>query len=449
MTNALRARVVAGVAAAVTVAAGLVTVSAPVASAAVGQCTGTASVYGVLADGRLTYSAINAATNTRLRTLTGPGLGFTAKAMATLNFNTILVTSTGGALYRVDISTNSTSLVVSAVTMLGGGWTHDKLTYDGAGHLYGTAGGLLLRYDVTATKPTSASITNRTEIGTGFTLKTLTSTAPNYLLATTSAGQLLSYRIVGANNWVRYELKTSTWQNMTHLLGAGGGVFYGHTGSSGALNGYHDANPTDGSGADISGAGAVDTSGWTQAHLSAHPTGVTCGVTYSMLVSMYGSRVGTQSVVETGLPSLNAEMATAGVTTPARKAAFLATMLNESTFRYDALESGTQTYRGRGFVQLTSSGNYSSAGAYFGVDLLGSPDLARSLANSARIARWYWTVARPGTNAAADALNMGQVGIYIGFLGSDNPASAERLERCADFRTAYRSFTGTTPSVTC
>ncbi|BAJ27130.1 MULTISPECIES: CHAP domain-containing protein [Kitasatospora] len=240
-----------------------------------GTVSGTASVYGVLADGRLTYTAIDAATGDRIRTVvSGAALGFTPKAMATLDFNTLLVTSDTGRLYRVDIITNNTSLGFQAPVDLGGGWTHDLLAYDGSAYLYGIADGVLHRYTLTATKPTAAAITANTTIGTGFTLNTLTSTAPGWIAGTTTDGELLSYRIRGAGDWSRYQLRATTWGAMTHLLSPGGGVLYGHTG--GALYHYLDANPTDGTGADLDGYAddPVDATGWTQILLSAQPDSV-------------------------------------------------------------------------------------------------------------------------------------------------------------------------------
>lgn len=160
--------------------AGLLTAAsvatAPAAQAAT-TCGGTASIYGVLPDGRLTFSTITPATGALKKVRIGADLGFEPKAMATLNFNTILVTSTSGALYRLDVLTNNESLVLERppVKIFDSGWTHDKLTYDGHGHLYGTAGGVLLQYLVSQPKPTgSAHIGQRKEIGSGFVLKTLT-----------------------------------------------------------------------------------------------------------------------------------------------------------------------------------------------------------------------------------------------------------------------------------
>ncbi len=236
-----------------------------------GPSRGTASVYGVLADGGLTYTAIDAYTGERTHgaVVSDAALGFTPQALATLNFNTLLVTSTAGQLYRVDIITNNNSLVFNAPIHLGGGWTHDHLAYDGGGHLFGIADGVLRRYTVTGSKPTA--ITGNTLIGGGFTLKTLTTTGPNWIMGTVADGRLLSYHIRGAGEWgPAYELKDSTWQGMTHLMSPGGGVIYGRT-SNGALHRYMDTDPYDGSGSDLHGQGTVDDSGWTQVLLSAQP----------------------------------------------------------------------------------------------------------------------------------------------------------------------------------
>lgn len=124
-----------------------------------GDTAGTASIYGVLDNGRLTYTAVNAVTGTRTHgaVASSASLGFTPKAMATLNFNTILITSTTDQLYRVDVVTNDDSLTFKPPVNLGGGWTHDLLAYDGRGHLYGIADGILVRYTVNSTKPGAAT----------------------------------------------------------------------------------------------------------------------------------------------------------------------------------------------------------------------------------------------------------------------------------------------------
>ncbi len=234
---------------------------------------GKASVYGALSDGRLTYSVIDVATGQRTHgaVVSTAALGFTPVAMATLNFNTILVTSTTGRLYRVDVITNNTELVFNTPVDLGGGWTHDLLTYDGNGNLFGIADGTLRRYDITATKPAAANITNNTVIDNGFTLKTLTSTGADWILGTTAEGKLVSYKINGAQNWTSAVLRSSTWQVFDSLTSPGGGVYLAHKESDDSMLRYIDAAPYDGSGADLSGASTVDASGWTQILISAQP----------------------------------------------------------------------------------------------------------------------------------------------------------------------------------
>ncbi|MEV4476247.1 tachylectin-related carbohydrate-binding protein [Nonomuraea sp. NPDC049504] len=239
---------------------------------------GTAKIYGALPDGRLTYTTIDAESGERTHgaVVSAASLGFTPKAIATLNFNTLLVTKPGndGELYRVDIRTNNEELIFETPVLLGTGWTHDLLAYDGKSHLFGIAAGTLRRYTLTATKPAIGNITGNTLIGTGFTLKTLTTTGPDWILGTTTNGLLLSYKIKGKDDWDRHQLRDSTWQNFDALLSPGGGVYYGHS-PAGALYRYHDGDPYDGKGDDLSGHGTVDTIGWAQTLLSAQPGTVT------------------------------------------------------------------------------------------------------------------------------------------------------------------------------
>ncbi|MGB2568663.1 FG-GAP repeat domain-containing protein [Micromonospora citrea] len=236
---------------------------------------GAVSVYGVLSDGRLTYSKIESGTGDRFGSVISTAkLGFTPKAMATLNFNTLLITSTGSQLYRVDIITNNSSLTFNTPVLVGAsGWTHDRLAYDGNGSLFGVASGTLLRYTITAVKPTAGNIINGTTIGGGFTLLTLATTGPGWILGTNSEGKLLSYKIHGAGSWTPYTLRTG-WGAFVQLTSPGGGFYYGRN-SSGGLYRYLDANPFDGNGTDIRyyGDDPVDTGGWTQILLSAQPFG--------------------------------------------------------------------------------------------------------------------------------------------------------------------------------
>ena len=145
-----------------------------------------------------------------------------------------------------------------------------------------------------------------------------------------------------------------------------------------------------------------------------------------------------EAAVEAQLPALNEAMLRAGATTPARKAAFLATIHNESDFRANAVEaSNPSTYRGRGFIQLTGDFNYRAAGADLGLDLEAEPDLAAAPATSAQVAAWYWTVARD-INHAADRFDMAAVNIAVGF----RPSVREDTERCGDFVRALKWFNG-------
>lgn len=164
-------------------------------------------------------------------------------------------------------------------------------------------------------------------------------------------------------------------------------------------------------------------------------------VTLADVQAMFGSRIVNPALVNQGLPSLNQAMRDAQINTPRRKAAFLATLVHESRLEYNIREIGdTRLYGGRGYIQLTGDFNYGPAGRYFGINLLGNPELARSLQWSAPIARWYWTVAR-NINPFADALNMGKVNAAIGY-----PAGAEDGRRCDSFKNALRYLTGSVPS---
>lgn len=158
---------------------------------------------------------------------------------------------------------------------------------------------------------------------------------------------------------------------------------------------------------------------------------------------MFPGRVGDPAVVAAGLPSLLAQMEQAEINTPRRQAAFLTTLAYESRLLYNIPQAGaTSTYKGRGYIQLTGVDNYRSAGAWLNVDLVASPDLALALAWSAKVARWYWTVARK-CNPMADALQMGKVCKAIGYPLGDG---SEDKRRAASFAVALKYLTGEVPA---
>jgi hypothetical protein len=192
--------------------------------------------------------------------------------MATLDFDTLLVTSTAGRLHRVDVLTTTPSLTFAPPTNLAGGWTHDLLAYDGHGSLYGIAAGILHRYELGKAKPAAADITGHIVIGDGFSLKTLTATGPDWILGTTSTGLLRSYQIDAAGGWVGASLATTGWGAYTHLVSPGNGLYYARTSTGGVLR-FLDAAPFDGKGTDIQAftSDPVDTAGWAQKLLSAQP----------------------------------------------------------------------------------------------------------------------------------------------------------------------------------
>ncbi|RJQ77418.1 hypothetical protein D5S17_15860 [Pseudonocardiaceae bacterium YIM PH 21723] len=172
---------------------------------------------------------------------------------------------------------------------------------------------------------------------------------------------------------------------------------------------------------------------------NAIPTGGGGLVNVGDLRNIYGDAYATD-IVAAGIGSLNDEMNAAGITSPTRKAALLATLKHESGFRYNAGEAGqSATYRGRGYIQLTTEGNYRAAGNALGHDFVSHPEDAAKLEWSAKIMRWYWTQAR-NINYSADRYDMGGVGRDIGYSYDLDPQ--ESLNRCDDYKAALRYFNG-------
>jgi putative cell wall-binding protein/predicted chitinase len=178
--------------------------------------------------------------------------------------------------------------------------------------------------------------------------------------------------------------------------------------------------------------------------------GTSLQITSAMLQRVFGV---SSPVVNEGLPSLNAEMSTGAINTAPRIAALLATLMAESSFRYNALEVGCtpetwyHPYCGRGYIQLTLKANYEAAGKYFSHDFVSNLDDARSLNYSAPIVRWYWTVTH-NINGLADQLNMAGVTRAVNGSGA---SQATLVARCADFKNVldYYGYPYDAGTVTC
>lgn len=142
------------------------------------------------------------------------------------------------------------------------------------------------------------------------------------------------------------------------------------------------------------------------------------------------------------LPDLNKAMNEFGITTPERKAAFLAQLGHESLdLRYfEEIASGeayegradlgnTQPgdgvrYKGRGPIQLTGRANYRAAGKALGLDLEGHPELASTPEVGFRIAGWFWQ--KNGLNDFADK---GDFASITRRINGGNNGAADRNER--------------------
>ncbi len=128
-----------------------------------------------------------------------------------------------------------------------------------------------------------------------------------------------------------------------------------------------------------------------------------------------------QARAERLLPYLNKAMVEGGITTPKRKAAFLAQLAHESVglTAFEEYASGAAyegrkvlgniypgdgvRYKGRGPIQLTGRSNYRAAGRALGIDLEGNPKRAADIDVGFRVAVWFWN--SRNLNAYADARN--------------------------------------------
>ena len=106
------------------------------------------------------------------------------------------------------------------------------------------------------------------------------------------------------------------------------------------------------------------------------------------------------------------------ITSPKRRAAFLAQIGHESWgftkmvekadgWAYEGRRDLGNThsgdgprYKGRGLIQLTGRANYREAGKALGIDLEGNPEKAAEPGVAAKVAGWYWS--KYGCNELAD-----------------------------------------------
>ncbi|GAA0517340.1 hypothetical protein Ade02nite_84360 [Paractinoplanes deccanensis] len=288
-------------------------------------------IYGALPDGRLTFSVIDSASGDRLTTVTSTAtLGFTPRAMAALNQNTLLVTSDQAALYRIDITGNNPALTFAApVPVFTSGWSHRLLSYDGDGTLFGIAGDFMRRYTVTSAKPGAAQIINNNLViadGLG-SIQNLAATGPDYVIGSATTGAVRAYRIPRLGTWTSATLTTSTvWAGFNAVVSPGRGLYYGRT-ASGGLSRFSDPTPND-----LNGAGLVsypndpvDTAGWATPILAAVPFaanpqsrvdtsifGLTADrrLTYTAIDSVTGDRDGPTVVSAQTLPFTPRTLAT-------------------------------------------------------------------------------------------------------------------------------------------
>ena len=133
------------------------------------------------------------------------------------------------------------------------------------------------------------------------------------------------------------------------------------------------------------------------------------------LVALYGCSA---VLAHTFAPALSRTMAEFGMSTPIRRAAFLAQVGEESgRLRFtEELASGqayegrvdlgnTQPgdgarFKGRGLIQLTGRANYRAAGEALSLPLEAAPERVAQLPVAVDVAGWFWS--RHGLNTLAD-----------------------------------------------
>lgn len=153
------------------------------------------------------------------------------------------------------------------------------------------------------------------------------------------------------------------------------------------------------------------------------PSGDTSGITADQLRRIMPNL--SQADAQRYLPYLNSAMNEAGITTPARRAAFLAQLGHESggLKYFEEIASGAayegrsdlgntqpgdgRRFKGRGPIQLTGRANYREAGRALGIDLENHPERAADPDVGFRIAAWFWRTR--GLNGLADQGNFREI----------------------------------------
>ena len=143
-------------------------------------------------------------------------------------------------------------------------------------------------------------------------------------------------------------------------------------------------------------------------------------MTAQELAACTGARI---DRAQTFLPFIDAAMAEFSINTPARQAAFLAQVGEESgglhwlveiwgptdaqrryEMRYDlgnVAPGDGYKFRGRGLLQTTGRANYEATGKALGVDLVANPEKLGEPELACRSAAWYWKA--HGLNELAEA----------------------------------------------
>lgn len=143
-------------------------------------------------------------------------------------------------------------------------------------------------------------------------------------------------------------------------------------------------------------------------------------------------------VAEVHADHLERAMTSADITTPARRAAFLAQCAHESgQLRWvEEIADGSayegrpdlgnnepgdgKRYKGRGWLQITGKTNYDRCSKALKLDLVATPELLTTPENAARAAAWFWQTRQLNELADRDQFGLITRRINGGFNGLDD-----------------------------